>query len=52
MGKFATSDAQALLTFANAYAASADGEVPYTEWPKGMLGRFIARTPPAGMTIG
>lgn len=48
MGGFAPADAPDLLAFAQAYAASADGEVPYREWPKGVLGRFLARTPPAG----
>ncbi len=52
MGRFAASDAPDLLAFADAYAASADGEVAYALWPKGVLGHFIARTPPAGMAIG
>lgn len=51
MGGFAASDARALLDFALAHAASADGEVPYDRWPKGVLGHFLARTPPPGMTV-
>jgi predicted metal-binding protein len=52
MGGFAAADAPALLAFAAAYTASADGEVPYDQWPKGVLGHFIARTPPPGMLVG
>jgi predicted metal-binding protein len=48
MGGFVAADAAALLDFARAYAASADGEVPYDRWPAGVLGHFIARTPPPG----
>ena len=48
MGGFTGGDARALLDFAAAYAASADGEVPYAAWPAGILGHFIARTPPPG----
>ncbi len=51
MGRFTAGDARALLDFAVAYAASADGVVPYDAWPPGILGHFIARTPPAGGTI-
>ncbi len=46
MGGFATSDAGALVDFARAYAASDDGAIPYNTWPDGILGHFIARTPP------
>ncbi len=52
MGGFAAADARDLLAFALAYAASVDGEVPFDDWPAGVLGHFIARTPPPGMTIG
>ena len=51
MGGFAAADAGALIEFAAAYAASADGEVPFAEWPAGILGHFIARTPPPGSTF-
>lgn len=52
MGGFAVGDARALLDFAAAYAASVAGEVPYRDWPSGVLGHFIARTPPADGRIG
>lgn len=51
MGGFGAADAAAVLAFARAWAATTDGEVPYADWPAGVLGHFIARTPPAGMTI-
>lgn len=51
MGGFAASDARGLLDFAAAYAASATGDVPYAAWPAGILGHFIARTPPPGATF-
>ena len=52
MGGFVAGDAAALLGFAAAYAATADGTVPYDRWPSGILGHFIARTPPPGGTFG
>ena len=51
MGGFVPADAGALLDFAVAHAATADGDVPYATWPKGVLGHFIARTPPPGGTF-
>ena len=51
MGGFVAADAPALLDFAAAYAASADGEVAFDRWPAGVLGHFIARTPPPGATF-
>ncbi len=51
MGGFTAADAPDLRAFADAYAASADGEVAFARWPKGVLGHFIARTPPPGMAI-
>ena len=51
MGGFAAADARDILAFAAAYAATADGEVPFDLWPKGVLGHFIARIPPPGMLI-
>lgn len=38
--------AEAIVDFARRYAASADGAVPYRDWPEGVMGRFIARLPP------
>lgn len=40
--------AQALLDYAAAYLASEEGVVPYRQWPEGVKGHFIVRTPPAG----
>lgn len=40
--------ARAILDYAVAHAASAHGEVPFTEWPPGVMGHFITRTPPPG----
>lgn len=52
LGKFTPDDAsaKALLDYAVHYAASPDGRVPYSQWPDGVKGHFITRTPPAGMT--
>jgi predicted metal-binding protein len=51
MGGFAAADASDILAFATAYAATEDGDVPFDQWPKGVLGHFIARIPPPGMLI-
>ena len=51
MGGFVAADARDLLDFALAHAATDDGEVPFDQWPAGVLGHFIARTPPTGMVI-
>ncbi len=52
LGKFTPDDtsATALLDYAVHYADSVDGRVPYSQWPDGVKGHFITRTPPAGMT--
>lgn len=39
--------AEAIVAFAEKYAASETGRVPYREWPQGVKGHFIARVPPA-----
>ena len=46
-GRFApdAEAARAILDFAVGYAASEDGGVPYRDWPEGVKGHFIARTP-------
>jgi predicted metal-binding protein len=46
-GRFAPDgrEAQAILEFALAYAGSADGSVPYRQWPDGVKGHFITRSP-------
>lgn len=40
--------ARAILEYAARHAASAEGQVPYREWPQGVKGHFITRTPPEG----
>lgn len=42
------SSARAILDYAIHYAASAEGRVPYADWPEGIKGHFIARIPPPG----
>lgn len=37
--------AAALVEYAAKHAASEAGVVPYREWPQGVKGRFISRTP-------
>lgn len=50
LGKFepTAEAAQAILDYAVLYAASAEGIVPYRQWPAGVKGHFIVRTPPPG----
>lgn len=40
--------AQAILEYAALYADSDFGRVPFADWPEGVKGHFITRTPPAG----
>lgn len=40
--------ARAILEYAHHHAASAEGQVPYRQWPEGVKGHFITRTPPEG----
>lgn len=40
--------ARAILEYAARHSASAEGVVPYGEWPDGVKGHFITRTPPEG----
>ena len=40
------------LGYAVAHAASADGDVPYGQWPEGVKNHFITRTPPDGFVVG
>lgn len=48
IGRFApTADsAAAVLDYAAKYQLSETGQVPYSTWPQGIKGHFIARTPP------
>lgn len=43
------SSAQALAEFAKQYDQSAEGIVPYKDWPEGVKGHFLVRIPPEGM---
>lgn len=43
--------ARAILDYAALYAASPFGQVPYKQWPEGVKGHFITRTPPAGYVV-
>ncbi|MDB5457339.1 MAG: hypothetical protein JWP92_2924 [Caulobacter sp.] len=47
LGRFAPTPeaAAALLAYVAAYADSAEGTVPYRQWPEGVKGHFIARIP-------
>lgn len=40
--------ARAILEYAALHAHSCDGVVPYGQWPEGVKGHFITRTPPEG----
>jgi len=40
--------ARAILTYATRHAASQEGVVRYADWPEGVKGHFIVRTPPEG----
>ena len=43
--------ARAILDYAAAYAASEMGQVPFKQWPAGVKGHFITRTPPPGFVV-
>ncbi|WP_010216405.1 DUF1636 domain-containing protein [Sphingomonas sp. PAMC 26621] len=43
--------ARAILDYAVHYADSDHGRVPYKQWPQGIKGHFIARTPPEGYLV-
>jgi predicted metal-binding protein len=53
MGRFAADDeaARAILEYARAYADSAEGQVPFRDWPEGVKGHFIVRVPPPGHVV-
>lgn len=53
LGRF-TPDAEAaraILDYAVHYAASEAGQVSYRDWPEGVKGHFLTRTPPAGYLV-
>lgn len=37
--------AEALLSYARAYRQSETGVVPFREWPQGVKGKFVSRSP-------
>lgn len=43
--------ARAILEYAALHAGSELGEVPFGDWPAGVKGHFITRTPPAGFVV-
>lgn len=50
LGRFTPDEeaATAILDYALHYAASEHGRVPFKQWPQGVKGHFITRTPPPG----
>lgn len=50
LGRFTPDEdaARAILDYAVHYAASDHGRVPFADWPQGVRGHFITRTPPPG----
>ena len=53
LGRFEPGEAaaRAILDYAARYAETEFGQVPFKEWPQGVKGHFITRTPPAGALV-
>ena len=53
LGRFTPDEAaaRAILDYAALYAASETGQVPFKQWPAGVKGHFITRTPPEGFLV-
>lgn len=53
LGRLAPDEESATAIFDHAihYAASERGRVPFKEWPQGVRGHFITRTPPQGYVV-
>jgi len=53
LGRFVPGEAaaRAILDYAVHYHASAHGRVPFADWPEGVKGHFITRSPPAGFVV-
>lgn len=53
LGRFAPDEAaaRAILDYAAHYAASSTGQVPFRDWPAGVKGHFLTRTPPEGFVV-
>jgi predicted metal-binding protein len=50
LGRFTPNEdaARAILDYAVHYAESEHGRVPFSQWPQGVKGHFITRSPPPG----
>jgi predicted metal-binding protein len=53
LGRFTPDEeaARAILDYAAHYAASEFGQVRYADWPEGVKGHFITRSPPEGFVV-
>lgn len=53
LGRFTPDEdaARAILDYAVHYAQSQHGQVPFKQWPEGVKGHFITRTPPPGYLV-
>jgi predicted metal-binding protein len=53
LGRFKPDEdsARAILDYAVHYAESEHGRVAFKDWPQGVKGHFITRTPPTGYVI-
>jgi predicted metal-binding protein len=53
MGRFVPDEdaARAILDYARAYADSAHGRVAFRDWPQGVKGHFLTRSPPTGFMV-
>ncbi len=53
LGRFEPGEdaARAILDYARLYAESEMGQVPFKQWPAGVKGHFITRTPPQGFVV-
>ncbi|WP_380786096.1 DUF1636 domain-containing protein [Sphingomonas sp. R86521] len=53
LGRFEPGEdaARAILDYARLYAESEIGQVPFKQWPAGVKGHFITRTPPQGFVV-
>lgn len=53
LGRFTPDEdaARAILDYAVHYAVSENGRVPFAQWPQGVKGHFITRTPPQGFVV-
>ena len=54
LGRFTpdADSAAAIVDYAELHAESANGQVPFRQWPQGVKGHFITRHPPLPKTEG